>query len=342
MRYILTANNITKCFFKDGKKFNAVDNVSFFLDKNEFCSLVGESGSGKTTLVRIISGLISPDSGTVVCDGESLTPRLRRKNKVICAKLQLVLQNSRAALDPRFSVYESIAEPIKNLKKCSRDEERKTVEKFIEQMELPKSILSQRSGELSGGQQKRVCIARALAADPDYIIFDEAVSGLDAVVRKNVLDLLIKIQKNSGKGCLLITHDIDAALYISQRIAVMKSGRILESVNYSGNIQVFKSEYAKKVYKRIKENTFATMSEKLYQQGYTLYSSGDYGNAIKTLKEAVKYDETNVKALYFLGRGFQKQQKYDKAKKYYETIINDFPDSDRVALSKAKLTEMGY
>ena len=155
------------------------------------------------------------------------------------------MQNSRAALDPRFSVYESIAEPIKNLKKCSRDEERKTVEKFIEQMELPKSILSQRSGELSGGQQKRVCIARALAADPDYIIFDEAVSGLDAVVRKNVLDLLIKIQKNSGKGCLLITHDIDAALYISQRIAVMKSGRILESVNYSGNIQVFKSEYAK-------------------------------------------------------------------------------------------------
>ena len=76
MRYILTANNITKCFFKDGKKFNAVDNVSFFLDKNEFCSLVGESGSGKTTLVRIISGLISPDSGTVVCDGESLTPSL--------------------------------------------------------------------------------------------------------------------------------------------------------------------------------------------------------------------------------------------------------------------------
>ena len=243
--FVEQGNIEKKCFFKDGKKFNAVDNVSFFLDKNEFCSLVGESGSGKTTLVRIISGLISPDSGTVVCDGESLTPRLRRKNKVICAKLQLVLQNSRAALDPRFSVYESIAEPIKNLKKCSRDEERKTVEKFIEQMELPKSILSQRSGELSGGQQKRVCIARALAADPDYIIFDEAVSGLDAVVRKNVLDLLIKIQKNSGKGCLLITHDIDAALYISQRIAVMKSGRILESVNYSGNIQVFKSEYAK-------------------------------------------------------------------------------------------------
>ena len=87
MRYILTANNITKCFFKDGKKFNAVDNVSFFLDKNEFCALVGESGSGKTTLIRIISGLISPDSGTVVCDGESLTPGCEEK-------IRLSVQNS--------------------------------------------------------------------------------------------------------------------------------------------------------------------------------------------------------------------------------------------------------
>ncbi len=218
MRHILTATDITKYFVTDGKKFAAVNHEGFFLDKSEFCSLVGESGSGKTTLVKIISGLISPDSGTVMCDGEILTPRLRRKNKALCAKLQLVLQNSRAALDPCFSVYETIAEPIKNLKKCSGEEERKTVEKLMEQMELPQNILSRRSGELSGGQQKRICIARALAADPDYIIFDEAVSGLDAAVRKSVLDLLIRIQKNSGKGFLLITHDIDAALYTSQRI----------------------------------------------------------------------------------------------------------------------------
>ena len=103
-----------------------------------------------------------------------------------------------------------------------------------------------------------------------------------------------------------------------------------------------KNDYAKKVYNRIKDNTFAAMSEKLYQQGYSYYSSGDYGNAIKTLKEAVKYDETNVKAIYFLGRGYQKQQKYDKAKKYFDTIVNDYPDSDRVALAKSKLAEMGY
>ena len=103
-----------------------------------------------------------------------------------------------------------------------------------------------------------------------------------------------------------------------------------------------KNDYAKKVYNRIKDNTFAAMSEKLYQQGYSYYSSGDYGNAIKTLKEAVKYDETNVKAIYFLGRGYQKQQKYEKAKEYFDNIVNDYPDSDRVALAKSKLAEMGY
>jgi ATPase components of various ABC-type transport systems, contain duplicated ATPase len=245
VRQILTANNITKCFTSDGKKITVANNVCFFLNKNEFCSLVGESGSGKTTLVRIMSGLISPDSGDVICDGENITPKLRRKNKALCAKLQLVLQNSRAALDPRFSVYDCIAEPIRNLKKCSREEERKIVWQYTEQMELTQNILAQRSGELSGGQQKRICIARALAADPDYIIFDEAVSGLDASVRKSVLDLLVRIQKSSGKGFLLITHDIDAALYTSQRIAVMKNGTILENVDYSGDTEVFRSDYSK-------------------------------------------------------------------------------------------------
>ena len=245
MNTLLEAEHLTKVFTQRGKgSFKAVDNVSFSLDKNEFCSLVGESGSGKTTLVRIMSGLISPDNGNVICDGENITPKLRRKNKALCAKLQLVLQNSRAALDPRFSVYDCIAEPIKNLKKCSREEENKIVRELTEQMELPSDILSRRSGELSGGQQKRICIARALAADPDYIIFDEAVSGLDAAVRKSVLDLLIRIQKSSGKGFLLITHDIDAALYTSQRIAVMKSGRILETVKYEGDTAVFKSDYS--------------------------------------------------------------------------------------------------
>lgn len=171
-------------------------------------------------------------------------PKAAQNKLDLCAKLQLVLQNSRAALDPRFSVYDCIAESIKNLKKCSREEENKIVRELTEQMELPSDILSRRSGELSGGQQKRICIARALAADPDYIIFDEAVSGLDAAVRKSVLDLLVRIQKNSGKGFLLITHDIDAALYTSQRIAVMKSGRILETVKYEGDTSVFKSDYS--------------------------------------------------------------------------------------------------
>ena len=106
--------------------------------------------------------------------------------------------------------------------------------------------------------------------------------------------------------------------------------------------KTLKSDKAKSVYKIIKEKTFAGMSEKLYYQGYTSYDSGDYKQAEKTLKEAVEYDESNVNAVYFLGRAYQKQQKNDKAKKCYDTIINDYPDSDRVTLAKSRLSEMGY
>ena len=188
----------------DGKKFAAVNHESFFLDKSEFCSLVGESGSGKTTLVKIISGLISPDSGTVMCDGEILTPRLRRKNKALCAKLQLVLQNSRAALDPCFSVYETIAEPIKNLKKCSGEEERKTVEKLMEQMELPQNILSRRSGELSGGQQKRICIARAILKKPKILILDDSTGAVDTATEAEIQKRLREELPHKNSKAILV------------------------------------------------------------------------------------------------------------------------------------------
>ena len=215
MRHILTATDITKYFVTDGKKFAAVNHESFFLDKSEFCSLVGESGSGKTTLVKIISGLISPDSGTVMCDGEILTPRLRRKNKALCAKLQLVLQNSRAALDPCFSVYETIAEPIKNLKKCSGEEERKTVEKLMEQMELPQNILSRRSGELSGGQQKRICIARAILKKPKILILDDSTRAVDTATE-------VEIQKRLREELPHMTRII-----IAQRISSVKQADLI-------------------------------------------------------------------------------------------------------------------
>ncbi len=242
---MLSAINVSKIY--RGEKKAAVNSVNFTLNEGEFCSLVGESGSGKSTLAQLMSGLIAATSGEIMYDNIRVSPKERRTSKKLCSEIQLVLQNSKAAVDPRFSVYNTIAEPIRNLRKCSRTEESEIITQLIRDIELDETILRQKASELSGGQQKRVCIARALAADPKIIIFDEAVSGLDMAVRKSILDLLKRVHSKTGKTFLLITHDIDAAIYTSSRIAVMRGGKILEDIYYSGDLGVFKKDYSKRL-----------------------------------------------------------------------------------------------
>ena len=172
-----------------------------------------------------MSGLISPDSGDVICDGENITPKLRRKNKALCAKLQLVLQNSRAALDPRFSVYDCIAEPIRNLKKCSREEERKIVWQHTEQMELTQNILAQRSGELSGGQQQRCVIGRALIKNPAILLCDEPTGALDYQTGKAILKLLQDTCRQKKMTVIVITHN-SALTPMADRVIKIKNGKV--------------------------------------------------------------------------------------------------------------------
>lgn len=206
----------------------ALDNVSFDVGNGEFCAIVGESGSGKSTLSRIITGIIPQTSGKVFFDGdEDLDPR-RIAPKTLYKRIQLVLQDAKSSLDPHFTVYKCIAEPIRNLTGLSKKEERERVLELIRQMELPEEILKRKPTELSGGQQKRVCIARALAAAPELLIFDEAISGLDVIIRKSILDLLKEIHCKSGCTILFITHDMDVALYMASRIIVMKDGKVVE------------------------------------------------------------------------------------------------------------------
>lgn len=242
---MLSAINASKIY--RGEKKAAVDNVNFTLNDGEFCSLVGESGSGKSTLAQLLTGLISASSGEIMYNNVCVSPKKRRTDKKLCSEIQLVLQNSKAALDPRFSVYDVLAEPIRNLRKCRRAKETEIITQLVRDMELGETIMRRKALELSGGQQKRLCIARALAADPKIIIFDEAVSGLDMAVRKNILDLLKRIHNATGKAFLLITHDIDAAIYTSSRIAVMRDGKILEDVRYSGDLSVFENDYSKRL-----------------------------------------------------------------------------------------------
>ena len=227
------------------QRVEAVKDVDMTLRKGEFYALVGESGSGKSTLSRLLMGLIPPTSGEILLDGRSIVPRGRRRDRVLCSRLQLVLQDGKSALDPRFTIYDCIAEPLRNLTRCARREEERRVLALAEEIELPRECLRRRPSELSGGQQKRVCIARALAAEPELILFDEAVSGLDVLLRKSILDLLKRLHRAQGASYLMITHDIDVALYLADQVMIMKDGEIVEQVGYEGDTNCFAHPYSR-------------------------------------------------------------------------------------------------
>ncbi len=244
---MLVANNLCKSYTSQSNKREsvvAVRGVDFSLEDGELCALVGESGSGKSTLSQLLMGLIPPTSGEVLLDGRSIVAHGKKRDRRLCSRLQLVLQDGKGALDPHFTVYECVAEPIRNLIKCSKLEEEKRITKLTDEMELPRELLLRNPSELSGGQQKRVCIARALAADPEIVILDEAVSGLDVLVRKSILDLLKRLHATRNTSFLLITHDMDVALYFADRILVMKEGEIVEQSNCSGDEGCFIHPYS--------------------------------------------------------------------------------------------------
>ena len=257
---MLIVKNLTKrytCRDKRGRKtiINAVDHVSFTLPEKKSYSLVGESGSGKSTLARLILYIEKPTSGQIKIDQLDLTKmkksELRRKR----VDIQMVMQDGQSSLDPRLKIYETIAEPLRNFLKISKKEERERVEALTSKVELPSAILDRLPHQLSGGQQKRVAIARAISLNPRFIVFDEAVSGLDVTVRKKILDLLLKLRDESESSYLFITHDIDVALYMSRNILIMQEGKVVEQLENISSLKEFKHDYSKVLIKSLPPRT---------------------------------------------------------------------------------------
>lgn len=153
----------------------------------------------------------------------------------------------KSALDPHFTVYQAIAEPIRNLLDLSKDKEQARVYELLDRMGMPKETANKKTGELSGGQQKRVGIARALAVSPRYIVFDESISGLDVILRKSILELLKRVQEEEQCCYLFITHEIDAALYLADEIHVMQNGKLIESRQWNGDLKIFQNPYTKQL-----------------------------------------------------------------------------------------------
>ena len=247
---MLEIQNVSKQYPRPNQQqVDAVSGVSLTLEEHRIYALVGESGCGKSTLSRLILGLEAPTAGRVLLDGAPVS-RKGKAGRIQTAKaVQLVLQDGASSLDPHFTVYQAIAEPIRTVLQLPKEEERQRVFALIARMGLPEESAEQKTGELSGGQQKRVGIARALALSPRYIVFDESLSGLDVILRKKILKLLKRVQENERCSYLFITHEIDAALYLADEIHVMQNGKLVESCRWEGNLDAFQHPYTKRLLK---------------------------------------------------------------------------------------------
>jgi ABC-type glutathione transport system ATPase component len=223
---------------------DAVQALSARFEEEQTYALVGESGSGKSTLARILTGLEKPSSGDVLWNGENIRLMTSRQLRKKRADYQLVLQNAAAALAPRMTIYQSIAEPLRYFKRMNPVDERQRILQLLEQVRLPPQLLERLPHTLSGGQLKRVSIARAMAVEPRFIIFDEATSGLDVTVKKEILDLIVRLKAETLRSFLFITHDVSAALYVAGDVLVMKEGIIVERVKNTNGDVLFKHPYS--------------------------------------------------------------------------------------------------
>ena len=231
---IVVARNLTKVFSIRGGRpgasteFKAVDDVSFTLERGHTLAIVGESGSGKSTAANMVLGLLDATSGVVEFDGTDIAKLSPKEAFAFRRRIQPVFQNPYGSLDPTYSIYRSIEEPLALHKVGGRKEREKRVRDLLDMVSLPQSAMRRFPNELSGGQRQRIAIARALALQPEVIVLDEAVSALDVLVQAQILDLLGNLQTELGLSYLFITHDLAVVRQIADQVVVMQNGKVVE------------------------------------------------------------------------------------------------------------------
>ncbi|HLB52549.1 MAG TPA: dipeptide/oligopeptide/nickel ABC transporter ATP-binding protein [Chlamydiales bacterium] len=226
---MIEVRKLTKIFYSRKERTEALSDLTFSIQKGEIFSLIGESGCGKSTLAHLLMGLLEPTSGEIFFNGKEMT---NKRERSLALHMQIVFQDSLSSLHPRMCVEDLINEPLKIWGKKERAEE------LLHLVGLPESLKKRVPHELSGGQRQRVSIARALSLNPSFLIFDEALSSLDLLTQKQIIDLLIDLQKTFNLTYLFISHDHALVRSFSDQIAELRQGK-LKSIEKNGAARLF-------------------------------------------------------------------------------------------------------
>ena len=222
---ILDVQNVSAGYTQNTR---VVEKINLKVARRKTIAVVGESGSGKTSLARVITGLLPPTEGQIVFAGKTLAPDMESRDKDSLRRLQMIFQMPDVALNPRQKVRKILGRPLAFYFGTTGAENERRIQELLEMIELPRHYIDRYPSELSGGEKQRVCIARALAAQPELIICDEVTSALDQLVAEEILKLLDRLQNELGISYLFITHDLATVKAIADEIVVMLQGRIVE------------------------------------------------------------------------------------------------------------------
>ncbi len=244
---LLRVENVYKSYSKScgiikKEKLQVLKGVSFKLHRSECLGIIGESGSGKSTLGRLIIGVEKPDNGNIFINNTNINSS---KGKSIKKDVSVVFQDYFSSVNPRFKILDIISEPIRVYEKLSKKDTTLKIINLLERVGLSKKFLSRYPHELSGGQLQRVCIARAIATKPKFIVLDEAISSLDVSIQVQILDLLKELKNDIDISYIFITHDLTAVTYICDRVIFFHDGNIVEQVDNIEDLKNVKSDYSK-------------------------------------------------------------------------------------------------
>lgn len=227
---LLKVNGLCKCFSKAKAEQQILRELSFVLNKGEILGVLGQSGCGKSTLAKCLTGLTIPEKGEVFYHNQDISKLQGKKRRWVCGKMQIIMQDARASLNPRRTALELVKEPLNYLHLGTAVEREEKAQYYLHQVGITKELQNKRAPQLSTGQCQRVAIARALVVEPDLLVCDEAVSALDMILQKQILELIKKLQKRFGFAIIMISHDIRVIRNFCHHVAVMKDGSFLEKL----------------------------------------------------------------------------------------------------------------